>query len=171
MFTRSGAPNQVAEIERIVAENYKDDNYINVRFIGTLHRYDNRATSNATSAAITKQVKNVVAALAPIIVGLEAFFVNNTILKIIALLLTFFASLFGSDLAIFNAQSNLERYSRARDVLIHEFYLFYLGTGFYSDGADTTRNRQLFAINAEEMIGRLSEPSSWSLVRPQSMSG
>ena len=169
--TITSTPNQVGEIERIVNNKFRDDDYINVRFIGTLRRYDNLARTNANSAAITKVVKNVVYAMAPVIVGLEAFFVNGTFLKVIALLLTFVASVFGSDLTIFNAQARWRMYSSVREALTHEFYLFHMGISPYPVASDHTLNRQFFAARVEAVIGAANRNSSglYEVVSPQNI--
>ena len=157
------------QLEKIITEQFKDDDYINGRFIKAVQHFEAVRRQNYLQYGILQRVLIVASALTPLTVGLEAIVVNSNILKLIALILSVFVAILGNYLTTFNLQAKWRTYRIIRESLTTEFYRFYMGIGPYSSSDHRTneQDRRLFATNIEKLIedankvwGELYSPGS-----------
>lgn len=143
----------IPQLERVIQEKFKDDDYINGRFIKAVLHYDYNGGRNSQQYTIMQVALLLASALTPLIVGLEAFVVvNSSILKLIALILSVFVAILGNYLTTFNLQAKWRTYRLIRESLITEFYKFYMSVEPYSSSMDKKEARITFATNVEKLI-------------------
>ncbi len=151
----------IPELEKIInnEDKYKDDDYIQKRFIILVKHYDYMSRQNSNGYSIFQLALLIASALASFIVALEAIVVAPTSLKIIALLLTLLVAILGNYLTTFNVQAKWGAYRSIRESLITEFYKFYMGIDPYTPSGNSTNDRKMFATNVEQLIENANK--SW----------
>lgn len=152
------------QLESIILAKFKDDDYINGRFIKAVKRYEYHRHKNSQQYAIFQRILLVVSALTPLIVGLDAIVFASNILKLLALILSVFVAILGNYLTTFNLQAKWGAYRSIRESLITEFYKFYMGVEPYSTTSDRTNDRRLFATKVEKLIEDAN--NSWDELHP-----
>ncbi len=141
-----------SRLKHIIDNQYKDDDYINGRFIDTVQYYENLESKDSIQYSVFQAILILASALTTFSVGLEAIVVASTFLKIVALLLTLFVAILGNYLTTFNVQAKWGAYRLTRESLITEFYKFHMHIEPYSASGDETDRRKLFATKVEQMI-------------------
>src|SRR5258708_30226642 len=106
MFGRFGRPfgdpgRSTPELERIIKEKYKDDNYINGRFMKEVQHYDYLVRQNSNQYAVLQTVLIIISALTSFFVGLEAIVAASNIFKLLALLLSLFVAILANYMTTF----------------------------------------------------------------------
>jgi hypothetical protein len=141
-----------SRLKQIIESQYKDDDYINGRFIDAVEYYENLERKDSIQYSIFQIILMITSALTAFTVGLEAILVASTFLKIVALLLTIFVAILGNYLTSFNVQGKWGAYRLTRESLITEFYKFHMHIESYSASGDETSHRKVFATKVEQKI-------------------
>jgi hypothetical protein len=151
----------IPKLEQIInkEDKYKNDDYIQNRFIILVLHYNHMSRQNSNTYAFFRVVLIFVSALTSLIVALEAIVLASTLLKIVALVLTLIVGILGNYLTMFNVQAKWGAYRSIRESLIAEFYKFYMGIAPYSPSAASSDERKLFAANVEQLIENANK--SW----------
>ena len=148
-------------LKRTIAEYYPDEqknkfhNYMNGRFLDQVLYFETHEDENSSFYTRLKVALVVLSALTSLSVGLEAIFPTSTALKIIALVLTLFVTVFSTVLTTFNFQEKSIVLQQYRERLITQFYRFHQRIPPYQSTDGDCEST--FITNIENIIGEANK--------------